>query len=65
MSIEEITRMWMKALAVGAILLFLVWITAVLQGWSKSSASNRLTGMAFAVVFGAAALWGVRTLFWR
>jgi len=35
----------------------------VLQGWSKSTIADRLTGVAFMAVFGIAAAWGVRTLF--
>jgi hypothetical protein len=42
-----------------------VYPLALCSRWSKSGASNRLTGAAFAVVFGVAALWGVRTLFWH
>jgi len=54
--------MWLKALAIFAILLFLVWINAVLQGWSNSTPSGRLVGLAFALGLGVAAVWGVRTL---
>ena len=35
---------------------------AVLQGWSKSTMSGRMTGIAFLLVFGTAAVWGLRTL---
>jgi len=34
----------------------------VLQGWSKSTVSGRLTGLTFIVIFGVAAFWGVQTL---
>ena len=54
--------MLIKALATGAILLFLVLLISVLQGWSKSTASGRLIGIAFIIAFGAAAGWGVQTL---
>jgi len=46
----------------GAILLFAVWIIAVLQGWSKSTPCGRLIGVGFIVMMGLAAAWGVRTL---
>jgi hypothetical protein len=45
-----------------AILLFLVWIVAVLQGWSKNSVSGRFIATGFVVALGFAALWGVRAL---
>jgi hypothetical protein len=36
---------------------------AVLQGWSKNTFSQRLTGIAFLVAFGIAAGWSVKILF--
>jgi hypothetical protein len=38
-------------------------VVALLQGWSKSSITDRFVGVAFMAVFGVAAAWGVRTLF--
>jgi len=38
-------------------------VIAVLQGWSKNNMSGRLTGILFIGVLGAAAIWGVQTLF--
>jgi hypothetical protein len=35
---------------------------AVLQGWSKSTVAGRFVGVAFLIGFGAAAVWGLRTL---
>jgi hypothetical protein len=37
-------------------------MVAVLQGWSKNTVSQRMIGVSFLVVFGAAAVWGFRTL---
>jgi len=54
--------MLLKIVAVGAILLFVTWVVAVLQGWSKSPLSQRLIGVGFIFVFGLAAAWGVRVL---
>jgi hypothetical protein len=38
-------------------------MVAVLQGWSKSTSTDHVFGLAFIGVFGVAAAWGVRTLF--
>jgi ketosteroid isomerase-like protein len=54
--------MWLKALGSGAILLFVIWLVAVLQGWSKNTFSGRVISLAFLVAFGGAAAWGMRTL---
>jgi len=54
--------MLLKSLAGGAIFLFLIWLVAVLQGWSKSDSSGRISGVAFVLAFGAAAFWGLRVL---
>ncbi|MFB3814213.1 MAG: hypothetical protein ACE14L_08880 [Terriglobales bacterium] len=40
-------------------------MVAVLQGWSKSTMPQRLTGIVFLAVFALAAGWGVRLLFLR
>jgi hypothetical protein len=37
-------------------------VVAVLQGWSKNTASGRLVGVGFMIVMGLAAVWGMRTL---
>jgi hypothetical protein len=37
-------------------------VIAVLQGWSKNTFSGRIIAMSFVVLFGAAAVWGLRTL---
>jgi hypothetical protein len=34
----------------------------VLQGWSKSTISGRVIGVAFIAVFSVAAMWGLQTL---
>jgi hypothetical protein len=34
----------------------------VLQAWSKSTLPQRITGLAFLLVFGVAAVWGLRLL---
>lgn len=54
--------MWLKILGAAALILFLVGVVAVLQGWSKSTASGRLVGVGFMIVMGLAAVWGMRTL---
>jgi hypothetical protein len=38
-------------------------VVAVLQGWSKSTASGRVLGVAFIIAFGYAAMWGFHTVF--
>jgi len=35
---------------------------AVLQGWSKSTMTGRMISVVFLIGFGAAAVWGLRTL---
>jgi len=37
-------------------------VVAVLQGWSKSTASGRVMGVSFVILMGLAAAWGLRTL---
>jgi len=54
--------MLIKVLSAIAVVLFLVWLVAVLQGWSKSTGSGRAVGLSFLVVFGIAAAWCFRTL---
>ena len=54
--------MLLKSLAGGAILLFLIRLVAVLQGWSKSDASGRVISLAFVLAFGVAAAWGLRVV---
>jgi len=34
----------------------------VLQGWSKSTPSDKLIGVVFVLAMGTAAAWGLRTL---
>jgi hypothetical protein len=39
---------------------------AVLQAWSKSTISQRVTGVIFLIIFGVAARWGAKILLaWR
>jgi len=54
--------MLMKVLAVVAILVFVAWVIGVLQGWSKGTTINHVTGVGFILLFGAAAAWGLRVL---
>ena len=54
--------MLFKSLAVIAIVLFVISVIAVLQGWSQGKTSDHVIGLAFIAVFGIAAAWGVRTL---
>jgi len=54
--------MWLKALAIAAILLFVVWLVAVLQAWSHSTATGRLISVGFVLGMATLAFWGVRTL---
>lgn len=54
--------MWIKGLAALAVFLFLLSLVAVLQGWSKSTLSGRMTSAVFLLVFGYAAFWGMRVL---
>jgi len=35
---------------------------AVLQGWSKSTGTQRMSGLLFIALFGIAAVWGMRVL---
>jgi hypothetical protein len=54
--------MWIKGLAALAVFLFLLSPVAVLQGWSKSTLSGRMTSTIFLLSLGYAALWGMRVL---
>jgi len=54
--------MWIKGLATLAVFLFLLSLVAVLQGWSGSTLSRRMTSAIFLLAFGYAALWGMRVL---
>jgi len=38
-------------------------VVAVLQGWSKSTMSGRVLGVAFIVFLGFGAMWGFRVVF--
>jgi hypothetical protein len=37
-------------------------MAAMLQAWSKSTISQRVTGVVFLLAFGAAATWGAKIL---
>jgi len=54
--------MWLKNPAIAVPLLFLAWLIAVLQDWSKSTPSGRLVGLVFLLSMARAGFWGIRTL---
>src|ERR1700687_5533890 len=56
--------MLLKSLAVGAMIVFVVCLFAVLQGWRTGTATDHLAGVSFIVISGVAAAWGLRVLGW-
>jgi len=52
----------LKTLGVLALILFFVWLVAVLQGWSNNTVSGRCIGVVFLIAMALAARWGARVL---